>query len=213
MAPCRITQMCRLPAQAVHGQSNSQHCSKDEKPVHVPISFDLVAAHAAHSGEDTDARRISLDIGRNVNAFQAAVLRRTSCRADRVAWWVQLHLEAMPGKALALSSSCQSAACAASMMLHANLSAAETLFLSATQKFLEDVLATFGTGCTHPPCMCSSVVSMPKQRPTVFCCQSGAAFDSCRPGTAVWLSRFSAVTRADQHAAVLQIVKAATTIT
>jgi ribosomal protein L44E len=143
---------------AVHGHSSvfshtlaAAVSSADEKLVHVPISFDLVAAHAARSGADADAQRISLDIGRHVSAFQAAVLRRLPCRADKVAWWVQLPLEAIPGKPLAFSSSCSSAACAASMCVHFNVSAAEALFLSATQNFLEDISGTFGTGCSlHP---------------------------------------------------------------
>jgi hypothetical protein len=143
---------------AVHGHSSvfshalaAAVSSADEKLVHVPISFDFVVAHAARSGADADAHRISLDIGRHVSAFQAAVLRRMSCRADKVAWWVQLHMEAMPAKPLAFSSSCPRAACAASMSVHFNIAAAETLFLSATDNFLENVSGTFGTGCSlHP---------------------------------------------------------------
>jgi hypothetical protein len=118
----------------------------DAMPVSMPLSFGAVVEHAARI--DMSMRNamdnVVFELDAHVRSYQAAVLERVGCRADKVAWWIQLHADAAPGKPLSFSSTCGTPECAASMCMFYNLSIAEAMVLTVAERCLEEACAACG---------------------------------------------------------------------
>jgi hypothetical protein len=149
----QVTAQGGVCASSVFGRTMwTQLPNPSSLPMHEPLRFIDITATSdrvtcadgfqalrnANSSDEAGSAQgyLSSDLDMRVSAYQHAVAKRLACRVDQIGWWLQLQIEVAPDVPLSVGTACASTACAASMCLLYNLSAAESLALMASERRL-----------------------------------------------------------------------------